>query len=278
MDWAESVNDNVQLNIVAGMRAGLVTSGAHFLKNLDTETKESLYRDPAVEICDDNLLAFKTVGVPITICGYYDGEHVINRTTAINIRGLLTGDQGGRLASNLVTVFKNQTKLGEYHLKKLRNFFIETNSEFRGWLTIEAVWDDNKFYYRKVRAGVIYDIAYAMAFLYGIPMDIIGSEQMFQADTIENFSASLRIYTYPYSEDDTALSLESWLPEGFSDHLHRGPGYILVNGAGNKINKAWVSLYEKIPEKLNKFGLCWRTDGLIESQKIFKQLVKEKLV
>lgn len=277
MDWATSVNENVQLNILAGLKAGLNTEGIVYLKNVDKLRFDSIIRDPLKELNGECTLAFDRGGIPLTICGYYDGENVINRTTAINIPELLTGGQGQLLHSNAVTVFKNKTKMGEYHLKKLRDYCLENVPNFKGWISLDVVFVDGKFHYRGIKIGVLHDIAYAMQNLYALPMDMIDSEFLVQAEIMDNFSCCLRMFGYPYDEEYN-MQIGDVLSEEDHQYIKEGAGYYLVSGTGNKINKAWTALYEKIPDVLRLFGVCYRTDGLIESQKIFNQLYKEGLV
>ena len=276
MDWAELVNGNVQQNIVSGLQAGLLVEGIKYLPSLDRETQEQIIMDKDREFGFDGVISFPRGGVPISLCGYYDGKHVINRTTILNFPELLTGGQGEILTANMVTVFKNQTKLGEHHLKKLRDHCLRNTENFSGWMSIDCAWKGDRLHYRRIRIGVLHDIAFAMAHLYGVTVDWINGECI-QLDPVENFSASLRLYGYPY-DPELNESLVEGIETADTEHFTLGDGCYLVNGIGNKINKAWTSLYEKIPEHLPSFGVCFRTDGLIESQKRFNKLLEAKLI
>lgn len=261
MEWTKTVNVDVQQNILAGIKAGLLIPLIKYRKKLTDEEDYELYHSKKW-LPDGPVFIENIRGPRLTINGLWDGERILYPTLAMNFRGLLNNDQGVMLDSNAVTLFENKTGYGVKELEKLARY-VNTHQPYEGWMSLDiVVGPDASMYYNYVRIGIPVDFCVALESLYGVPYDQFQTHDNFPL--ADNFATVLKLYGYPYGEDIAHLVGE--LPV-----IWTGDSYV-VTARSNKVNKAWAELYSQIPDHYSRIGLCYRTDGLTVSKRMFEEL------
>lgn len=264
MKWTQAVNVDVQQNILAGIKAGLLIPGIKYRNKLTEQEDYELYHSRDW-VASGPVFIENVEGPRITLNGLWTGDRIIFSTMVMNFRGLLNNDQGVLLDSNVVTIFEDRARLGVKILKKLAEY-VNEHEAYVGWLSVDVVISENNIYYNLVRVGIPVDFCVGLEQLYGVPYEHFGTHQEVPAQ--DNFASVLKLYTYPYSMGKDADGLVTGLPA-----IWTGTSWV-VTDRSNKVNRAWSNLYAQIPDHYSRFGLCYRTDGLTVSKKCFEELQK----
>jgi hypothetical protein len=158
--------------------------------------------------------------------------------------------------------------------EKIGESLVKYEPEWRGLVSVAVtITSDNKPFYKKVTFGVHEDYLFCLGYLYG------GSVDDFSKNLIEDtllaahkYAVSTRLYAYPYivNNNKKIVTLRT------NNLFEIDEAYVLCHG-GDTINQSWKNLYHQI-DGINKFGVCYRTDGDKKARRVFNDVKRSRFL
>lgn len=261
------VREQRQHEIALAYDMGLVVPDVKFIGNEDIELDNSWYM-----AIPGKLIIKKIPGIDVSLSVWWDGEKFSFYTVVVSDPYMMNGGQGPALESNIITVFPGKIQCLKSPLSKLAAIIREREPYYKGFVILDVILNDQKAYYKRIHFGTTYDIIYAMGTLVDMnPDDLIAFiERDGNMKKPEGFSASLRLYAYPYEPDLNFHVVIS----GPEIKAHRGPECFFLTEKGRTIRETWKKIY-KHTYGLQEYGVCYRTDGDNKARKVFNRLKRE---
>ncbi len=227
--------------------------------------------DKGWEVAEKKLAIEVLEGVQCSFVAFWSGEEFFYNTIIINDNYLMTGQQGICLPANAVTAFPGKSKKVDNILKKLAEKFMEKEA-FKGFVTLDVTFKEDKLYYNRIKFSIIYDYLYSLSALSNIGVDTLLA-RMEAGDKVEKpdgFGCSLRLWEYPYGPANIVAG-EKYVEE---HHLEKADDCYVITSNGRTIKKAWKNLYNKSKD----IDMCFRLDGDYKARWTYNQLKQNKYV
>lgn len=270
-DWPDLVNTLPQYNVAAALEAGMMTPDVLFLSTISQAKREEMFASDEWDVIGATGMAIRRMsGLDVTFHCYFDGEKFRGWCASINAKELLTGNQGGLLQSNCMTLFTGSSETVKPFMIKLGEM-AANKAPYKGMITLEVFYVGNIPYYRNIRYGATFQLLHGYRALFGTEsMDADYDE------TPGHFVASMRIWGYPYTTDVNATILNNVPVSRVPQTVYDGESHLLF-APGESIRDAWRNLYAQV-QGLEKYGVCWRVDGDVKPRRIRHELGQKQIL
>jgi len=222
-------------------------------------------------IRDGKLLIEKINGIDAGFTAFWNGEEFSFWTVIINDNKLLNGSQGPNIGSNCITVFPGKIKKIQTIFERLIGRFSAEN--YRGFITLDVIIKDGKFYYDRIRFNILPDVLYAVIELSGVDEEelIIGMESGRHFEKPKGFACSLKLWDYPYSITGNKNAVIKYSETHELIEIYDS---FIATSRGDTIKKTWKNLYKNIAD----IDICYRTDGDYKARWTFNQLKRQRIL
>lgn len=273
MNYTELCNNKMQYNISFAFDCGMLVPDLVYLGTLEPDQREEIFYSPAWDMVSMEMALAKIEGVPVVASAFWDGEEFSYYTLSSQDRHLLTGGQGEELNANLITLWSGQIDLLNKYFKKIGTTLKEKDPEFIGFVNLDTVLQKNKAYYRRLTFGATNDFIFCMTKLHDKDREILtdGSDK-----NPEGYGASVRVHPYPYDQAINHELIEA-LRLDLPGCLEKCEECYVLSRKGDTIKKAWKEVYNNL-RGLERFGVCYRTDGGVQARRTFNDLKRRRYV